>query len=564
MKTLLTTLMILVVCATDCSTAASKTPVRARHGMVVAADPIAARVGEKILEAGGNAIDAAVATGFALAVTYPGAGNIGGGGFMVVRFADGRTAAFDYRERAPRAATRSMYLDSAGTFLSEKSTFGHLASGVPGSVSGMLEALERFGTMKRGRVIAPAIALAKDGFALNEHLASGLKSMNPSFVKFPGSRRSFTNNGAPYQSGHVWKQPELAQTLTLIAQKGRDGFYRGRTADLLVAEMRRGKGLITHEDLESYAPVVRDCVRGTYRGYEVISMPPPSSGGIALIQLLNLLEPYDLRAAGWNSARTVHLMAESMRRVYADRAEYLGDPDFYSVPQTGLISKRYASELRSKIDTLHAVKSETVSHGNPSRYESNETTHYSVIDKDGNCVSVTTTLNGAYGSCVTVEGAGFLLNNEMDDFSAKPGTPNIYGLVGNEANAIEPGKRMLSSMAPTILVKEGKPFMVIGAPGGSTIITTVLQTIVNVIDFNMNIREAVDAPRIHHQWLPDKIYYERFALSADTVEKLRAMGHVLEERRGTQGLAEGIVLKSATGVIEGASDSRGYGEAAGY
>ncbi len=559
--------LFLILFSFACSTfgdAAPKAPVRVSHGMVVAADPTAARVGEKILEQGGNAIDAAVATGFALAVTYPGAGNIGGGGFMVIRFANGRTAAIDYREKAPAAAARAMYLDSAGNFIPHKSTYGHLASGVPGSVAGMLAALDTFGTMTRAAVMAPAIALAADGFPLHRSLASSLKKMMPEFARFPGSMRSFTNNGAALGEGDVWKQPDLARTLGTIATQGRDGFYRGDVARLLVAEMKRGAGLITQGDLENYQPVFRDCVRGTYRGYDVISMPPPSSGGIALVQLLNMLEPYDLHSFGWNSAKTVHVMTESMRRVYADRAEFLGDPDFYTVPQRGLLAKRYADALRAGIDPVRASASGAISHGSPSAHESEETTHYSVADKFGNCAIVKTTLNGGYGSCVTVAGAGFLLNNEMDDFSAKPGTPNAYGLIGNEANAIQPGKRMLSSMAPTILVKDDEPFMVIGSPGGSTIITTVLQVIVNVVDFGMNIKEAVDAPRIHHQWLPDKLYYEQGALTPGTIEALRGMGHILEERAGTQGLAEGLLFNRTKKTIDGASDSRGYGEAAGW
>jgi gamma-glutamyltranspeptidase/glutathione hydrolase len=563
MKPLLRLVIVTFLCA-GIGSAAPKTPVRMAHGMVVAADPLAARVGEKILEQGGNAIDAAVATGFALAVTYPGAGNIGGGGFMVIRFADGKTATIDYREKAPAAATRTMYLDSAGTFNSDNSTYGHLASGVPGSVAGMLAALERYGTMKRAVVMAPAIALAGNGFLLNSHLASSLRRTIPHFLKYPGSVKSFTNNGEPLAEGITWKQPDLAHTLSVIAKKGRDGFYRGEVASKLVAEMKRGGGLITQRDLDMYQPVFRDAVRGTYRGYDVISMPPPSSGGIAVVQLLNILEPFDLHAYGWNSAQTVHLMTEAMRRVYADRAEFLGDPDFFTVPQRGLVSKKYAADRRAGIDLLRASKSEEISHGTPAAHESEETTHYSVADKYGNCVSVTTTLNGGYGSCVTVEGAGFLLNDEMDDFSAKPGAPNAYGLIGNEANSIAPGKRMLSSMAPTILVKNNEPFMVIGSPGGSTIITTVLQVIVNVIDFGMNIKEAVDAPRIHHQWLPDKVYYEKGALTPVAQDSLRAMGHLIEERKGTQGLAEGLLFDAKKKTIEGASDARGYGEAAGW
>ncbi len=543
---------------------ASKKPVRAKNGMVVAADPLAAKAGMEILKQGGNAVDAAVAVGFALAVTYPAAGNIGGGGFMNIRFADGRSFTIDYREKAPASAFRDMYLDSAGNFLPNKSTYGHLAAGVPGAVAGMLMGLEKFGTMNRKQVISPAVEFAEKGFPLLYELASDIKSNQIDFSPFPGSMKSFTKNGKPYEEGEIWKQPDLALTLKRIIEKGRDGFYKGKTAELIVAEMKRGGGLISYADLENYQAVLRKPVKGTYRGYEIISMPPPSSGGTALLQLLNIVEAYDLKSYGHNSAETLHRYIEAMRRVYADRAEFLGDPDFYKVPVQWLTSKEYANKRRATIDTAKASRSEDVKHGTPPPYEREETTHYSVVDKWGNCASVTTTLNGGFGSYVVVDGAGFLLNNEMDDFSAKPGVPNMFGALGNIANEIQPNKRMLSSMTPTIVLKNGKPFMVIGTPGGTTIITTVMQVICNVIDFGMNIQEAIDAPRIHHQWSPEKTFYEKRGLSFDTIEKLKAMGHILEERRGTSGLAEGIIIDTEKGIFYGASDPRGYGAAAGY
>ena len=565
MKKIFLILMCCAICfhATE-MVAASRDPVRGRKGMVVAVDPLAAHVGVKILEQGGNAVDAAVAVGFALAVTYPGAGNIGGGGFMNIRFADGKAFTIDYREKAPSAATRTMYLDSAGNFIPEKSTYGHLASGVPGSVAGMLLGLEKFGTMKRAAVITPAAQLAEQGFPLHYRLAKDLESMIPAFSKFPSSMKSFTKKDSAYKEGEIWKQPDLAATLQRIIEKGHDGFYKGVTANYIVAEMQRGGGLISHKDLESYEAVMREPLRGTYRGYEILSMPPPSSGGIALLQLISILEKYDMQSYGWNSAKATHVYVEAMRRVFADRAEFLGDPDFYKVPVSWMLSKKYSDERRATIDTTKASASKDIFHGTPPVHESEETTHYSVVDQWGNCVSVTTTLNGGFGSRVVVDGAGFLLNNEMDDFSAKPGVPNMFGAVGNIANEIQPNKRMLSSMTPTIISKDGKPFMVIGSPGGTTIITTVLQVIVNVIDFKMNIQEATDAPRLHHQWLPDKIMYEKRALSADTIEKLQTLGHTLEERPTTQGLAEGILIDQKNGMLYGASDARGYGEAVGY
>lgn len=544
--------------------AASKDAVRGKKGMVVSADEFASRVGIEVLKRGGNAVDAAVAVGFTLAVTFPQAGNIGGGGFMVIRMADGRTTTIDFREKAPLAAHRDMYLDEQGNFQPQKSEVGHLSVGVPGSVAGLLYALEKYGTRKREQVIQPAIDFAERGFPISYRFAEALKADLKNLSLYPATRKIFTRNGQPYEEGDLLVQKDLAETLKRIKKSGRDGFYRGRTADLIVREMKRGGGLMTHEDLQAYQPVERPPVRGTYRGYEIISMGPPSSGGIALIQLLNLLEPFDLRAMGFASSKTVSLMAEAMKLVYADRAEYLGDSDFYPVPVQKLISKEYAAERRKLLDTTHAVPSSQVSHGVISLREGTETTHYCVIDRWGNAVSVTTTINSWFGSMVVVEGAGFLLNNEMDDFSAKPGVPNQYGLLGGEANSIQPGKRMLSAMTPTIVLKDGHPFLITGTPGGSTIITTVLQVIINIVDHGMRLQEAIDAPRIHHQWYPDTLLYEKFGLANDVIENLRARGYHLKMREGYQGRAEGILIDRQRGLYLGATDPRGYGAAVGY
>ena len=566
MKRLHTSIILCIVSVVvfSQSYSASRDPIRAKKGMVVAADPIAANVGLKILKEGGNAVDAAVAVGFALAVTYPGAGNIGGGGFMVMRFADGTVKSLDYRETAPAAAKRDMYLDRNGNFLEQKSTRGHLACGVPGSVAGMMYAQRRYGKLTRAQVLKPAIDLAEKGFHLHYRLAEDLQRMIPEFTAYRSSKKAFSKNGKAYAEGELFRQKDLAATLKRIRDKGRDGFYTGETAKLIVAEMKRGEGLITLKDLEDYASIIRDPIRGTYRGYEIISSGPPSSGGVALVQMLNILEGCNLEEYGWNSSKAVHWMAEAMRRVYADRAEFLGDPDFVKIPIAWLTSKKYAEQRRATIDTTKATPSDQVSRGIQPPPEKDHTTHYSVVDRFGNCVSVTTTLNDAYGSKVVVTGAGFLLNDEMDDFSAKEGVPNEYGLIGSSANAIAPNKRMLSSMTPTIVLKDGKPFMVIGTPGGSTIMTTVLQVIVNVIDFKMTIQEAIDAPRIHHQWLPDHLMYEERALSQDAVDNLRAMGYTLRMRESTTGLAEGILFDRKRGLLLGATDPRGYGEAVGY
>ncbi|MFC1555070.1 gamma-glutamyltransferase [candidate division KSB1 bacterium] len=511
------------------------------NAVVVSTQKIASEVGTEILKRGGNAVDAAVAVSYALAVVHPTAGNIGGGGFFVIRMPDGEVKTIDYREKAPGKGHRDMYVDTkADTVIAGLSRVGALAVGVPGTVAGTLMALEKYGTMTPEEVIRPAIELAENGFILEIPMGGSR------FKRFESSNAIFNKpDGSRFEVGERFIQKDLAKTLEIIAEKGRDGFYKGEVADKIVKTMENHNGLITHEDLENYQAVEREAIRGSYRGFEVVSMAPPSSGGICLNQLLNLLERYNIKELGWNTPETVHLVTESERRVYADRAEYLGDPDFVGIPVEKLLSKEYADLRAKSIDPTKATKSSEINHGNPdvSTFpESEETTHYSVIDKDGMAVAVTTTLNGGYGSTLVAEGAGFLLNNEMDDFSSKPGTPNMYGLLGSDANAIQPNKRMLSSMTPTILVKDGKPFMVIGTPGGSTIITTVLQVIMNVVDHGMTIQDAVAAPRFHHQWFPDRIDYEREAFSESTINKLNEMGHNLRIR-GSIGDAHGIIVE---------------------
>ena len=532
--------------------------------MVGSTDEFASRAGLHILQHGGNAIDAAVAVGFALAVTHPAAGNLGGGGFMVIRMADGRETTIDYREVAPAGALRDMFLDSAGEPVSDRSLVGPLASGVPGSVAGMALAHRRYGRLPLAVVMAPAIALARDGFDVSWALADSLKSAQSLLARFPGSARAFQRADATMPGpGDRLVQPDLATTLTLIAEQGPDAFYKGAIADLIAAEMARSGGLITKADLAAYTARERPPIIGTYRGYRVISMPPPSSGGIALVQLLNILESFPLADYGHNSSRAIHLVAEAARRVYADRSEWLGDPDFFKVPVTGLLSRRYADTLRRGISETRATPSQEVKPGQPRDFEQSDTTHYSVVDAEGNAVATTTTLNGSYGSGQIVAGAGFLLNNEMDDFSAKAGTPNMFGLIGGEANAVGPGKRMLSSMTPTILVKDGKTRLVVGSPGGSRIITTVLQVVLNVLDFKMNVQEAVDAPRFHHQWLPDAIRLERQGFPADVVTALEAMGHTTEVG-DDMGDVHAIMIDEATGLRLGASDPRLDGRTLGY
>ncbi|NND70979.1 MAG: gamma-glutamyltransferase [Rhodothermales bacterium] len=513
--------------------------------MVVSAQVDASKAGVEVLQAGGNAIDAAVATGFALAVTYPGAGNVGGGGFMVIRFADGTSTSIDYRETAPAAASRDMYLDENGDFVPALSQRGYLASGVPGSVDGLLMAHQKYGKLSLKKVMAPSLRLAKKGFVLSRRAALTLNAYNETFSAYESTARYFTKGTTEvgYVEGERFKQKDLYKVLKRIRKDGRDGFYSGKTADLIVAEMQRGGGIITHSDLESYRAIERRPIIGSYRGHKVYSMPPASSGGIALVQLLNAVEPLPVSEMGFNSSATIHAMGESMRRVYADRAEWLGDSDYFEVPVEGLINKDYMRMRMQDFDPDRADSSAAVTFGNPFANESTETTHYSVVDSEGNAVSVTTTINSGFGSKVVVDGAGFFMNNEMDDFSAKPGVPNQFGLLGNEANAIEPGKRMLSAMTPTIVEDEkGRLKMVIGTPGGSTIITTVFQVILNVIDHDMDIAAAVSAPRVHHQWQPDVLFYENMGLAADVVDNLMARGWNVDERSGTSGRADGIVV----------------------
>jgi gamma-glutamyltranspeptidase/glutathione hydrolase len=499
-------------------------PLHGTKGVVVSRSTLASEAGVEMLRRGGNAVDAAIATGFALAVTYPSAGNLGGGGFMVIRLADGQVFALDFRETAPGQASRDMFLDEKGEPVPGLSRKSHLSSGVPGSVDGLLRALDRFGTLPLGEVLAPAIRLAYDGFSLPPDLAQQFAGLRAAMAEYPASTAQFFKpDGSDYQAGDVFRQGDLAETLRRIAREGRKGFYEGPTAKAIVSEMIKGNGLISLADLAGYQSKWREPLRGQYRSLEVWSMPPPSSGGVLLINMLNMLEPYDLKALGFGSAATIHLMVEAERRAYADRAMYLGDPDFVEVPTAALTEKTYARRRFADFLPNQAGRSEQVSHG--SLQESHETTHYSVVDAAGNAVACTTTLNFAFGSRIVVTGAGFLLNNEMDDFSAKPFSPNAYGLLGERANEIQPGKRMLSSMTPTVVTKDGKLFLVLGSPGGSTIITTVLQVLINCVDFEMNMAQAVAMPRFHHQWQPDRIVFEPFALNPDTRTILLAMGH---------------------------------------
>jgi len=540
----------------------SSEPTRASRGIVVASDSLAAHVGRDVLQDGGSAVDAAVATAFALAVTLPAAGNIGGGGFLVHRAADGTAAAYDFRETAPAAASPEMFL-SSGEYDAVRHHDSHVAVGVPGTVAGLHRAWSDHGRLPWRRLVEPAVALARDGFVLTHARAASLASALPRMSRYPASVAAFSNGGAPFAAGDRFRQPDLAATLELIAADGPDGFYQGRIAALLAREMAERGGLITEADLAAYRPRVREPIRGTYRGYEILSMPPPSSGGITLVQMLNVLEGYDLQAAGFRSALNVHRIVEAMRRGFADRARHLGDPDFNpAMPVLRLTSKEYAAGLRSTIDAERASPS------GPDTFEwpaaGNETTHLSVVDADRNAVALTTTLEQSYGSKIVVPGAGFLLNNEMGDFNAAPGLTTARGLIGTRPNLAEPGKRMLSSMTPTIVARDGRLFMVTGSPGGRTIINTVLHTILNVIDFGMNVQEAVDAPRFHHQWLPDELRYERHGLSLDTVALLEARGHTLASR-SSQGAAHAIVLDAETDVLEGAADRRrADAAAAGY
>lgn len=534
----------------------SYSPVRAPHGMVASSSVIASRVGAEILKRGGNAVDAAVAVGLSLAVTHPVAGNLGGGGFMLVRLADGKTVAIDYRETAPAKSTRTMYQDKDGNLIPGKSTQGYLAPGIPGTVAGLSLALERYGTMKWSDVVEPARKLADEGFTVSHELARSFRAVSRLLGEYPETKRIFLKNGEFWKEGDHFRQPELAATLRRLRDQGPREFYEGQTAKLLAADILANGGIISLDDLKNYKPAVREPLRGNYRGYDIITMPPPSSGGAVMLNMLNMLENDDVAAMGNNSSEKYHLLVETMRRGFADRAEFMGDADFVKVPIAGLISKKYAAQRRATIDLARATPSSEIRHGEPARYESNETTHFTVVDAQGNAVSNTYTLNGAYGSGVTARGLGFILNNEMDDFAAKPGEPNAYRLIQGEANAIAPGKRPLSSMTPTIVLKNGKLWFVVGSPGGPTIITTVFQIVVNVIDHKMNIQRAISEPRIHHQWLPDLVFWEPFGLSRDAADALRSKGHKIEPNARYQGDAEGVMIEDETGMRLGGSDPR--------
>ena len=538
-------------------------PVRAANGMVVCGEPIACDVALQVLKDGGNAVDASVALAFTLAVTYPNAGNLGGGGFMMYRNAVNQVYALDYREKAPLAASENMYLDSTGNVIEKASTLGYKAAGVPGTVAGLWEAHQKFGRLKWSRLLAPAIRLAEEGFIVDNFQAEALKSATEDFNIFPSSKRIFTKNGMPYNAGERLIQKDLAETLKRISAGGAHGFYSGKTAQRIALDMQRNGGLITEEDLRQYKPVWREPVKGTYRGYTIYSMPPPSSGGIVLTEILNTLELFEIHKMDLNSSPLIHLWVEVERQAYADRAQWLGDPDFVQNPLAHLTSKEYAQNIKQNLSYLKAGCSDNTKIPDLNGNESDQTTHFSIVDHWGNAVSNTFTLNGNYGSRVVAEGTGVLLNNEMDDFSIKQGFPNSYGLVGSQANAVAAGKRMLSSMTPTILTKNDSLFMVIGGPGGSKIITTVSQVISNVIDHKLNIRQAIENPRFHHQWKPDIIFLEEGRFSTDTRNKLEKDGYKLEYKV-YMGYAQGILIDLKTETYTGWSDPRSDGKAAGY
>ncbi len=542
----------------------------ARGGMVSTTDRVASEIGIETIRRGGNAVDAAVATHFALAVVNPEAGNIGGGGFMVVRMADGRTAALDFRETAPLAATRDMYLDPDGK-PTDRSLVGHLAAGVPGSVAGMWAAHQRFGSLAWSDLLQPAVNLA-DGIVVHERLATSLREYEPQLLKYPATATAFVPGGRAPRVGERLVQRDLADTLRRIASDGADGFYSGRTAALIEAEMRRGGGIITRQDLARYRPAWRDAITFQYRGHAIVSMPPPSSGGATLAEMLKILEGFDLRSLGYLSSDHIHVWTEAAKRAYADRNSYLADPDFIAQPTASMISDAYAARRRADIRMDRATPAAEVQPGlgalpasrsSGVHHEGENTTHYSIVDGMGNAVAVTTTINSLYGNLVTVAGAGFLLNNEMDDFAAVPGSPNQFGLVQGEPNAIQPGKRMLSSMTPTILLRpDGRPELVTGSPGGATIVTTVAQVISNIVDFDMDIARATAAPRLHHQHLPDILFFEHGGLTEDTQRALRTRGHTVRERSGYQGDTQSIQILP-DGTLEGSADPRRGGTAAG-
>ena len=540
---------------------ADDAPVTAEHAVVVTTDSVASAIGAEIMERGGNAVDAAVAVSLALAVVNPEAGNIGGGGFMVVRMADGTTAALDYREKAPLATTRDMFLDDEGN-VTDNSVVGHLAAGVPGSVMGMWEAHRRFGTLPWADLVERAASLA-DGFEVHERFRDNIAGSQRGLRRFEATTATFLPEGRVVELGETFRQPELAATLRRIRDQGPDGFYAGETADLIVEEMERGEGLITHRDLSEYRAAWREPIEFTYHGHTILSMPPSSSGGATMAEIANILEPHDLGDRPLHSGEMVHLLVEAWKRSYADRNAYLADSDFVDIPLRRMTSKAYATERGADISET-ATPSTDVGPGLGPPAESENTTHFSIVDVDGNAVAVTTTLNSFFGSKVMVTGAGFVLNNEMDDFTAKPGTPNQFGLVQGANNAVGPGKRMLSAMTPTVVLRpDGELFFVTGSPGGATIITTVFQTIVNVVDYGMNVAQAVNAPRVHHQHLPDQIRYEQGGLSPEVVSDLEARGHTLLERGGISGDVQAIMVMP-DGTLEAAADPRRGGAAAGW
>jgi len=550
-RTVAAPIAVLAVAALTLPLNAGNLPYRSRGGMVISANEVASGVGWQVIKGGGNAIDAAVATAFALAVTHPTAGNIGGGGFMVYRGADGTATTFDFREIAPAGSSPTMWMKD-GKYDFDIHHNSHKSVGVPGTVAGLYLAHQKLGSKAWKDLVAPAVVLARDGFEVSIDLARSLERMIPEFKRYPASIAQFSRNGQPYQAGEILRQPDLARSLERIADQGPKGFYEGETARLIEKEMKANGGLITRDDLKKYAARERPPVKGTYRGYEVIGMAPPGSGGMGIIQMLNVLEGFDLKANGYGAAQNIHLVAESMRRAFADRAQHLGDPDFNgSIPLQRLISKDYAAELRKTINPNKASISTPTAFTWP--LESHETTHFSVVDGRRNAVALTYTLEYGYGSRIVVPGAGFLLNNELGDFNSAPEMTDESGNIGTAPNLALPYKRPLSSMSPTILARDGQLFMVTGSPGGRTIINTVLMTILNVVDFGMNAQEAVDAGRIHHQWLPDRLSVERYGVSADTIAKLKAMGHTIAET-GSQGVAEVIVLKD--GILEGGIDGR--------
>jgi gamma-glutamyltranspeptidase/glutathione hydrolase len=564
---------LLILAATQAH--AQRAPIEAEHGLVTSASVLASDVGVEILKKGGNAVDAAVATGLVLSVAYPRAGNLGGGGFALLRLADGRATSIDFRESAPSHATRDLFLDAQGNVVPGKSTTGDAASGVPGTVAGFALAEERYGSGRFtwAQLIEPARRLAAKGFEASAALARDMKSSQTLLEQFPESRRIYLRDGHFYRAGDLFRQPELAATLARLQQHGPREFYTGRTARLIADEMAAHGGLITLADLAGYRAIERVPLRGSYRGYEVLTMPPPSSGGVALLQMLGMLEPHDVAGLGFNSAAKIHLFAEVMRRAFQDRARFLGDPDFVKVPVAALLDRNYLARRMADFDPARATSNDALSSLDAATaHESTDTTHFSVIDGAGNAVSITYTLNGLWGSGVTVPGTGMLLNNEMDDFSAKPGARNMYGLVQGEENAIVPGKRPLSSMTPTIVLKEGRPYLITGSPGGPTIINTVLLVITNVIDHGLTITQAVDAPRFHHQWQPDSIDHEPFFTSPDSVHLLRSQGYVLTTRTlypnapegsgHTWGDAESIMVDPATNLRLGANDLRSPDSAA--